>query len=346
MLGASGLGLAMTSGIVGPAHAAGDEAVFLTWGGYEDPAFHGAYLAKHGVSPDHSLSGDEDEMFQKIKAGFNADLAHPTTANTHRWLEAGLSQPIDTSKLVEWDNLFAALKAQPGVQSGGQTLSVPFDWGRTSVVYRTDKIQMEEESWGVLWDERNKGRIAVLGGVDDLIPAAALYAGINPYTMTAEQEATVLGLIEEQKSLVLFYADDMTTVQQGLASGELWAAMAWDEAAISLASEGLPVRFMQPKEGMLSWLGGIVLLQNGGHTDRAYDLLNALLDPATGEYLINEYGYGHSNSRSYASISDDQLEALQLPRDPSTYLSKSNFVQTIPNKSSLATRLAEIKAAF
>ncbi len=197
-------------------------------------------------------------MFQKVRAGFKADLGHPTTSTTARWLEPDFSQPIDVSRLTEWDNLFPALKKQPGVtQADGKVISVPFDWGRTSVIYRTDKIKLDEESYGVLWDEKYKGRIAVIGGANDLFPVAAMYGGFNPYSLTAEERTKTLDLIRQQKPLVRFYADDMTSIVQGIASGEIWAALAWDETAVKLAAAGIPVKFMQPKEGVLTWLGGI-----------------------------------------------------------------------------------------
>ena len=41
----------------------------------------------------------------------------------------------------------------------GQTYFVPFDWGNSSIIYRTDMVDISEESWGLLYDERYAGKV-------------------------------------------------------------------------------------------------------------------------------------------------------------------------------------------
>jgi spermidine/putrescine transport system substrate-binding protein len=344
LLGAFGVGLT-TATLVPRRSYADDQATFLTWGGYDVPELHPAYIEKHGQSPAFSLFGDEDEAFQKVRAGYVPDLAHPTTANVHRWRDADLVQSVDTARLSNWGDVFDTLKKQDGVVLDSQVWSIPFDWGRTSIVYRTDLVDIEEESWGLLWDERYSGRLSAIGAVDDLVPVTAMYAGINPYSMSADEVERVMDLVKQQKPLLRFYSDDMTTLQQALASGELVAAMAWDEAVVNLKSEGVPVKFMNPKEGVLTWLGGIVVLKNAPQVDKAYDLLDALLDPEAGRYLINDYGYGHANAKSYELVSAERLAELEMPPDPASYLASSFFLKSLEYKDMLAGRIADIQAA-
>ena len=53
----------------------GPGAVFL-WGGYDDDGLFGPYVEAHG-SPEYSIFGDAEEGLQKLKAGFEVDLAWP-----------------------------------------------------------------------------------------------------------------------------------------------------------------------------------------------------------------------------------------------------------------------------
>ena len=59
-------------------YAAAQDADLLVfdYAGFEDPAYHSAYVEKHGDSPTFSFFGDEEEAFQKVRSGFKADVTH------------------------------------------------------------------------------------------------------------------------------------------------------------------------------------------------------------------------------------------------------------------------------
>ena len=50
--------------------SANDQIIVFDWGGYEDPAFFTTYVDKYGGSPEYSFFSDEEEAFQKVRAGF------------------------------------------------------------------------------------------------------------------------------------------------------------------------------------------------------------------------------------------------------------------------------------
>ena len=57
---------------------------------------------------------------------------------------------------------------------------VPWAWGNTAVIYRTDMVPAEyaeNATWGILWDERLKGKIAIRDPFMGAMPPAALYGG-------------------------------------------------------------------------------------------------------------------------------------------------------------------------
>src|SRR5690606_10896761 len=130
--------------------------------GYEIPELHPAYAAKYGASPPHAIFSGEEEGLAKLRAGFEATVAHPCTYALSRWREAGVIQPIDTSRLSHYGDLYDGLKQIPGSVVEGQTFFVPFEWGNSSIVYRTDVVgENPEESWNMLYDERWAGRIGM-----------------------------------------------------------------------------------------------------------------------------------------------------------------------------------------
>jgi spermidine/putrescine transport system substrate-binding protein len=81
------------------------------WAGYEDPSFHQKFTEKDGDEPSFAFFGDEDEAFEKLRAGFKADLAHPCSQSVVKWREAGSIEPLDTSKIAGWNDLLRGIMA-------------------------------------------------------------------------------------------------------------------------------------------------------------------------------------------------------------------------------------------
>ena len=97
------------------------------------------------------MFGDDDDAFTKVKAGFRPDVAHPCYDKVARWNKEGLLQPIDTARIKNWDSIFPVFKNLPDLQAGdGKVWMVPWDWGNTSILYRTDLVKDPEQSWNLL----------------------------------------------------------------------------------------------------------------------------------------------------------------------------------------------------
>jgi hypothetical protein len=70
-----------------------------------------------------------------LRGGSVVDVSHPCNNSIPRWREAGLLQPIDTSRLSNWPDVFDSLKTFEGAQDGDKQYFVPVDWGNTSIIY-------------------------------------------------------------------------------------------------------------------------------------------------------------------------------------------------------------------
>jgi len=341
------VGLVTVAAPVMPRRAAAqsDQAISFTWAGYDIPELYQSYLEKNGAPPDYVIYADEYEAFQKVESGFVCDTAHPCSPLVPQWRDAGLIQAIDTSRLSNWPNVFPALKELPGTQFEGQQWFAPFGWGRTSITYRTDLVDWEgDDSWSLLWDDRYKGQLAVFDSVDETVFITAIYAGVDPCNMSDDDLNKVMGLLEEQKPLLRFYAISETDVTQALAAGEVVAALTWDSGVAQLKAEGVPVRFMIPKEGVETWSCGMVLMKDAPHEDKAYDLIDSMLSADSGEFIITEYGMGHSNRVAFERVSDELLADLQLPRDPTELLQSGVMYCKFKNKDDVINRFEIMKA--
>ena len=352
MLSAAGVSLvAMPVASKMAAAAAADQATFFTWGGYDVAEAYGPYIAKHGEPPNFAVFGGSEEGLTKMLAGYVVDVAHPCNADIPRWVASGLFQPLDTSKLSNWPNIMPELWNLEGNVVDGKPYMAPWDWGRTSITYRTDLVDLQgkEESWGILWDERYKGRLGMLASGGDSWWCGAIYAGVDFKDIASEEGfKKVAAIMRKQRPLIRTYTDDTTSLEQALASGELVAAMTWDASAVKLKGEGIPVKFANPKEGALTWVCGVMMHKDAPHPDKAYDVIDALLSTESGKWLIGENGYGHSNAKSFGLFSDDELAALGLSRNPADILSAGKF-QIPPTQEfddAMNKEFEKIKAGF
>ena len=118
-----------------------------------------------------------------------------------------------------------------------------------------------------------------------------------------------------------FYWSDNSEVEQALASGEIVAGWGWNDTYARLKAEGVPVAFGVPKEGIRTWVCGLVMHSETEHADAAYDLINAMTSPEAGAYIITEWGFGHSNRKAFEEVDAETLQAQGLST-PDVFLSE------------------------
>ncbi len=339
-------GLTMTMLPVGRAKAADGEVIYFTWEGYNDPGFHPGYTAKHNAEPEGPVFGDVEEALTKVRSGFKVDVVHPCNLDLKRWRDADVLQPIDTSRLTNFGNLFPGLTKLPYAQGDkGEQFFIPVDWGNTSILYRPDLFDVKEESWTMLWDERYAGQLSMSADATEAVAIAGIVVGAkDPFNLTDDELAKAKELLVKQKPMVRFYWDSNSAVEQALASGELVASTGWNSSVVTLSGQGVNIKFANPKEGIMSYCCGLVLTKDAPHVDKAYDLIDAMTAPEAGKWLIEAQGYGHSNAKTFELVDDKILAERGLPKDPSEFFAKGIFQQPTMEVERVQKVFEEVKA--
>ena len=335
-----------------PLAASADPTVTVfDWSGYEDPAFHQVFIDKHGASPNFTFFADEEEAFQKLRAGFKADVAHPCSQSVPRWREAGLLEPIDPARIPNWDKLNPQLRDLPGFVADGKPWWVPFEWGNTGLTYRTDQVPTEDvQSLQVFADPKYDGKVSIGDNVDDAYALASLAIGLKDWTqMTDEQFAQASEFLRKVHKNVRLYWTDNADISQAMANGEVVIAWTWNETPVTLAAEGQPIAMNKDtKEGLSTWVCGYVRLKGGeGSEDEAYDYLNAIADARVSPYLVESWGYGHSNLDGMAAVDPAVLTAKGYG-DVERFREKTLFQSPMPPalRQRMIAEFEQIKAGF
>jgi spermidine/putrescine transport system substrate-binding protein len=342
-------GIVATTGAGSRAAWARDQALVFTWAGYDDPALYPGYVAKHGGPPEFALWTDEEDGLLKLLGGFKADVVVPCSYKVAAWYESGLLGEIEESRLTHWNDVFESLrKVEAGIQ-GGKRVWVPMDWGQTSVIYRTDLAPeyVGNESWSILWDPKYKGRVAMFDSLADGVIVAGIMAGLqDPFDYsTPEALAATRQKLEELVPQLRFFAAEPTALEQGLASGEVVAATGWAESIVRLRAQGLPVKFMEPKEGAMTWVCGMSIVKDTPLRDQAHDVIDAMLSPESRVYEMRNFGYGSSTQQPYTMLSADELASLGLTPNPAEVLSAGILQSPIKGEAELQRMFEEVKAS-
>ncbi|MFD0858008.1 extracellular solute-binding protein [Roseovarius aquimarinus] len=301
----------------GPSLAAGGDLVVFDWAGYEDPGFFQPYVDKHGEAPTYSFFGDEEEAFQKLRAGFEADVAHPCSQSVPKWMDAGLLAPLDTSRIERWDELEPGFRDIEAYMKDGEHYLVPVDWGNTALIYNTEELSEEDvQSLNAFIDPKHQGRISIGDNVDDAYALAFLATGVKDWTKATDedfQEAS--DWLRKLHQNVRTYWSDGASLRQLMQSGEVYLTWSWNETFATMSGEGFPIAIKRDTdEGASSWVCGYSRLASGSeeNEDLFYDFINAWLDPGSAEYIVTQWGYGHSNTAAMADIPEETLASVGL----------------------------------
>ncbi|NSX55711.1 extracellular solute-binding protein [Parasulfitobacter algicola] len=319
------------------------DLLVFDYSGFENADFHSAYIEKHGASPRFAFFGDEEEAFQKVRSGFRADVAHICGDSVTKWSQSDILEPWDISRIPEYTNLNKDLAGQD--ITGGDVYFIPVDYGSTAVAYNTDEIE-GVPSLDIFLDPAYAGRVTLPDVAADSYALGYLATGVSDWTQATDEqfEAATAWLRQAHQNLRTYWTDP-AELSQLLATGEVALAWAWNETLPTMVDQGFPIGFeRETAEGSSLWLCGYVNLKDGeGVEDKAYDYINAMLDPSSTQPLLDA-GYGHANAAAMAAFSDDDLTAVGLGPITAPVLAQLPTSEELRNKQ--VEMFERIKAGF
>ena len=318
----------------------------MDWAGYGNDggqAMFAQYVKQYpNNKPQFTYMTNESDALAKLHAGLKADIFRPYVGWTKYFATSGLVQPWDTSKIPNFKYLNPAM-VKAG-QYNGKQYGIPEDWGFDAVLYRTDKVKPKSNSWGLMFDERYKGKIAWFDDLGMLV-TTGLYLGVkDPWNQTAAELKKTQQFLISKKHLVRLIWSSETNLWAAFGSGDLWIAYAWPNDWVQMKKKGLPVVYMRPKEKPIAWVGMMMLLNGSPRPDLAHAYVNAWSSIPSATWLENNYGYGHANTKARPT-SVDLVKALQLNNPKAVDLPNAYLDRDIPQRALYAKMWEEVKAS-
>jgi spermidine/putrescine transport system substrate-binding protein len=329
----------------------------LDWPGFDDKKFWMDFNKKYpDVTVDFNLKENDAAIYTAIKMGDQADIIHPYTTWLKRWVDEGLVEEIDVTKLANWDKIPESLKAIG--RFDGKQYFIPWDVGFSSILYRTDIVDKVKgkknwtiDSWASLFDPDYKGHIFMFDDGPSAVEVST-YIHRNDEHNYDETNITTKQLADKvrdewikQKKLNLDYWKDESKLVEAMADGNVWVAYAWPSAYAALKQKDVKVAYANPKEGRSSWVGVYGILKGTKNYELALKFLDEKLSTTTANNVVDELSYGVANQEVWSSTSNPTLKELSLD-DPSV-LQRTNFPPELTAEQSEAwtDMWAQVRAA-
>ncbi|MDH3687851.1 MAG: ABC transporter substrate-binding protein [Gammaproteobacteria bacterium] len=309
------VGSMVAFGLVATSPAIAAELALLTWEGYADDSFVKEFEQSSGCEVTATYVGSNDDFAPKLAAGGGVyDLISPSIDTTGVMVAAGLVEPIDKSKITDFDKIFPQFAEAKGINVDGELWGVPFTWGSIPFMYRTDKITEEPTSLADLWDPKYEGKVSLWDDKSSIYVAARLNGDTNIYNLSPEQMENAKQKLIEQKPLVRKYWSTAGELVNLYANGEVWISNTWGGyQSAELQKQGIPVKEFIPKENAEGWMDSWQIVKGSKNTDCAYQWINYSISPMGQCGVANVTGYSVSNAEAAKScMSDEQFDGLHM----------------------------------
>lgn len=256
--------------------------------------------------------GTSDEAVQLMRTG-QYDVVSASGDATLRLIAAGDVEPINTSLLKNYGDIFESLKMQKHNSVNGVAYGAPHGRGANLLMYRTDLVSPAPDSWAAVFDNvgGQKGKVTAYDS-PIYIADAALYLmktkpdlGIkNPYALDEKQLAAAVDLLKAQKANVGEYWSDYLKQIQAFKAGTSTVGTTWQVIVNVAKGEGAKVEAVLPKEGATGWSDTWMLSAKSQAKTCGYLLIDHLTSPKANAAIAEYFGEAPGNKKACAETAD------------------------------------------
>jgi putrescine transport system substrate-binding protein len=281
---------------------------------------------------------DSNEALQSQLLGPQAgrvgyDIVVPGTHFAKTYLERGLLQKLDRSKLSNWGNLDRVHLEQLTKVDPGNTYLVGWLSGYVTLGIQVDKVKAAlgntswpENPWSLLLDPRYVRKlkgcgVQVLDSASEVVPVALQYAGKPAHSHKVADYAAAGKVLAAIRPYFTGIAPSDSNAQ-ALANGAACVVMARSgdiQQARAAAKGAAPqvVDVLMPQAGALQFVDAMAIAKDAAHVENAHRFINYLLRAEVHAALTNRVLYANPNAEALKFVRKDVAE------NKSIYLSAS-----------------------
>lgn len=286
---------------------------FLNYGENIDDETVKLFEKEYGVKVNIETFDDMETMYNKVKAGaVKYDVILVSDSLMTRMIKEDLVQQLNKDNIAsisQMDENYLNLDIDPG-----NKYSVPYMFGTVGLIYNTDYVTEDVDSWDILWNEKYKNEIFMFNTYRDTIGAALKSLGYSLNTTDEKELASAKEALLKQKSLVKIYESDLGT--ETIANGETYINMIWSGEGLNLQDEYPNLKYVVPKEGANFWIDSLCIPKNAANVEGAEKFINFVSDKESALRIADEIGYTTPNKEAREEQSDE------VKNNPNAYMTE------------------------
>jgi putrescine transport system substrate-binding protein len=342
-----------------PAQSQERQLNVYNWSDYIDPAVLEDFTKETGIKVKYDTFDSNDTLEAKLLAGKSGyDVVVPTGYFLERQIKAGIFQKLDKSKLPNLGNVWPEIAQRLASYDPGNQYAVNYVWGTTGIGYNIKKAreilgpnsqpEVEMASWDIVFKPEQLARfkgcgVHMLDSVDDVMPAALNYLGLNPNSKTqADLEKGAELLMKVRPSVRKFHSSEYLNA---LATGEICLVLGWSgdvKQAQKRAAEArgsVEIGYAIPKGGAQMWFDNLAIPKDARNVAEAHAFIDYLLRAEVAARNSNFIHYANGNLASQKFIDKAVLEDRTVYPDPATLASLYTITATDQKTQRLLSRL-------
>ncbi|MCB2116618.1 MAG: extracellular solute-binding protein [Rhodobacteraceae bacterium] len=320
--------LGLLLGSTGMAFAEGELQLF-NWGDYTNPELIKKFEAETGIKVTITDYDSNDAALAKIEAGgAGFDLVVPSANYVQIYVEKGLVQELDLSKLANHGNI--APEWMDVAYDPGRKFSVPWQWGSTGVAVNKTAYSGDINTSAIFMDppEELVGKVNVTPEMNDVLSLAIMYEGGEPCTEDTEVLKKVRDALVAAKPKWQSMDYGMT---EKMAANDVMASVYWNGAIFRARLDNPDVVYGYPKEGYPLWMDQVMLLSDATHVEEAYKFLDFIMVPENAALISSFARYANGISGSDAFMPEDMKTAPEIVV-PEEFKAAGHFLPTCSPK--------------
>jgi putative spermidine/putrescine transport system substrate-binding protein len=209
---------------------------------------------------------------------------------TLRLIAGGDVAAVNTDLIPNYANVFEGLKGKGHNTVNGVPYGVPHGRGANILMWRTDVVQPEPDSWSVVWDGGSKyaGKVTAYD-YEIYIADAAVYLmatrpelGIkDPYALDATQFQAAVDLLKEQRKNITTYWSAVGAQVDAFTKGDMVVGTTWQAQVNTLDAAKVPIKSILPKEGSTGWSDTWMISSKAKNPNCMYKWMDYIISPTT-----------------------------------------------------------------
>ncbi|WP_263263670.1 polyamine ABC transporter substrate-binding protein [Pseudomonas sp. RIT-PI-S] len=281
------------------------------WFDYITPEALETFKKETSLKLVYDIFDTNEALEAKLLAGKSGyDLVVPSNVFLAKQIEAHVFQPLDRSKLSNWQHLDPKLMKLLEANDPGNKYAVPYMYGTILIGFNPAKVKAvlgdnaPVDSWDLVFNEANMKKlhacgVAFLDSPSEIMPLALQHLGLDPNSSKPADYKKAEDLMVKIKPYITYFHS--SKYMADIANGDICVAVGYSgsfsqaENRAKEAKNGVTVDMRLPKEGAPIWFDMLAIPADAANPDDAHAFINYLLRPEVIAPISDFVGYPNPN---------------------------------------------------